>query len=67
VAECIGYATAETVKVDALVNLDANVAKIIIEERGGITGKEPATVRFDFREELFFTTRYDPSCDNRSS
>jgi hypothetical protein len=45
---------AETLKVLVLVHLHPDIAEVVIKERGRIIGKEPATVRFDFREELLF-------------
>jgi hypothetical protein len=57
----------EAVKVHALVHLGANVAKIVVEQRGRITRKEPATVRSDFREGLLFTAGRRLPRDNRPS
>ncbi len=51
----VTVATIAAAALAEIVRLRANLAEVIVEERGRITRKEPATVRFAFREGLLFT------------
>lgn len=57
VTKRIGDAVPETMKIQALVDLHAYIAEVVVKERGGLAGKEAATIGPDFRKQLLFAAR----------